>query len=134
MPSFELPKEEEDDRNEVGDVERDSAERDDGEEGGGTANGNEADYGTDDSNKAEGADRDAQRWVDLLDISYNDSSDRGGGRTTLKKEENGRPLSLANAHTRRVTDAKMLNWHTAAGTIIKQVNTVAPVIDPVAWR
>ena len=43
MPSFELPKEEEDDRNEIGDVERDSAERDDGEEGGGAADGNEAD-------------------------------------------------------------------------------------------
>ena len=43
MPSFELPKEEEDDRNEIGDVERDSTERDDGEEGGGAADGNEAD-------------------------------------------------------------------------------------------
>lgn len=56
------------------------------------------------------------------------------GRTALKNEEKGSPLSLANAHTRRDTDAHTLKSDTISGTIMKQVNTVAPAVEPVAWR
>lgn len=56
------------------------------------------------------------------------------GWTALKNEEKGSPLSLANAHTRRDTDAHTLKSDTISGTIMKQVNTVAPAVEPVAWR
>ena len=53
--------------------------------------------------------------------------------TYEKKDENGRPLSRANAHVKRDTDAKTPNMAMVLMTRIRQTKAVAPTLDLVVW-
>ena len=138
--SFKLTKEHEEERDHVREVEPHGGKRYDRKEGGGVSDVDKTDECGDDDDQSDGVERDAERRVNLSSRQWvsaiSGSNVRFNANETLtyeKNDENGRPLSRANAHVKRDTDVKNPNMLTVLETRIRETKAVAPALDWVVW-
>lgn len=71
---------------------------------------------------------DLERWLDSLISGWTVL-----GLTTVKKSENGRPLSRANAHVSRDTEARVLLRQKNIIMASMVIRTFVHAFDLVAW-